>query len=192
MGEAVKLSEHNRTDDKLRFIELRAKGTPYSKIAKELNVSKGTLTAWNKELNAEISALKKERLEELYDSYFMLKESRIQQLGETLQEINDALIDKDLSLLSVDRLLDYKIRLMNALKEEYIETEETNIDTKLNAADILKEFLTLLYRLREGSINKDQAMKENAIVANMLKAFEATELQKKIEALEAIIGGRDR
>jgi transposase len=41
-------------EQKTRFVELRAQGRSYAAIAKELGVSKGTLTAWSSELEAEI------------------------------------------------------------------------------------------------------------------------------------------
>ena len=39
-----------KTKQKNQFIELRAKGYSYRKIAKELNISTGTLTVWDREL----------------------------------------------------------------------------------------------------------------------------------------------
>jgi len=47
-----------KEEQKRRFVELRAKGYSYARIAKELRVSKGTLTAWNIELEAEIAKVR--------------------------------------------------------------------------------------------------------------------------------------
>lgn len=186
----VRPLDTHRNEEKLKFIELRAKGYPYSKIAQELNVSKGTLVTWNEELKDRIAELKQERLAELYDSYFMLREARITQLGETLRNVNEALEEKDLSELPADKLLEYKLRLMNELKGEFIELQGTNTGTNLNGEAILLELLTLLDRVRRGEITKEQALKENQILTNILKAYEVVNLEGKVEALEAILGGR--
>lgn len=179
-----------RNEEKLKFIELRAKGYPYRLIAKELNISKGTLTAWNEELKTQIAEFKAEQLEELYHSYFMLKEARIRQLGETLKEINSTLQGKSLAELPADKLLDFKLRYLEALKDEFIEPHETKIGPKLNAEKIFDELIALLDRVRTGNISKDLAIKENYILTSMLKAYETITLEKKIAALESVIGGR--
>lgn len=190
MNNAVKSIDTGRNEEKLKFIELRAKGYPYSQITKALNVSKGTLTAWNEELKEQITELKTEQLEELYHSYFMLKEARIKQLGETLNEINTALQGKSLTELPAYKLLDYKLKYMEVLKDEFIELHETKIGPKLNAEIIFDELIALLDRVRTGDISKDQAIKENYILTSMLKAYETITLEKKIAALESVIGGR--
>jgi len=179
----------NRADDKLKFVALRAEGQPYSKIAKKLKVSKGTLTAWNNELKAEIAEQRAEHLRELYDSYFMLKEARIKQLGDTLKSVNDALDKKDLAELSADKLLEYKIKLIQELKEEYIELD-TETTMKLNAETILDELLNLLRRLREGDTNINMASRETIILVNAMKAYENITIEQKLARIESMLEGR--
>jgi hypothetical protein len=179
-----------RTEQKNQFIELRAKGYSYRKIAKELNISTGTLTAWDRELSEEIRELKALQLEELYSKYYMLKESRIEQLGGTLKKINTELNKRDFEDISTDKLLDHKIKYMQALQEEYIDLSQDNIKTKLNAQEIIGEIVNLLQRLKSGEITREQAYRENYILMNILKAYEASILEKKIDTLEAIIQGR--
>ena len=191
MNNVIQLKEQGREEEKIRFIGLRAKGLPYSKIAGELKVSKGTLTVWDKELKEEIGQLKRERLEELYDSYFMLKESRIKRLGDTLNDINTALETKDLTELTADKLLDYKIKYMKELKEEIVDLpDEDSIGTKLNADHILNEFIKLFVRVRQGEISKEQADREQQMLENILKTYKTCELEEKIEALQSVIMGR--
>jgi hypothetical protein len=60
----------------------------------------------------------------------------------------------------------------------------------LNGEAILLELLTLLDRVRRGEITKEQALKENQILSNILKAYEVVNLEGKVEALEAVLGGR--
>jgi len=178
-----------RANDKLKFVELRAQGLPYSKIATKLKVSKGTLTAWNIELKEQIAEQRSERLRELYDSYFMLKEARIQQLGDTLKSVNDALEKKDLAEMSPDKLLEYKIKLIQELKDEYIELD-TETTTKLNAETILEELLNLLRRLREGDTNINMASRETIILVNAMKAYENITIEQKLAKIEALLEGR--
>ena len=45
-----------KEEQKSRFIHLRAKGNSFAKIAKELKVSKGTLSNWSQELEELISS----------------------------------------------------------------------------------------------------------------------------------------
>ena len=47
-----------KEERKRQFVELRAKGCSYAKIADELGVSKGTLARWNAELESDIARLK--------------------------------------------------------------------------------------------------------------------------------------
>lgn len=178
-----------KTDNKLKFVELRAKGEPYLKIAKKLKVSSGTLTAWNNELKEQIAERKAERLRELYDSYYMLKESRIKQLGDTLKQVNEALKTKDLAEMTTGQLLELKLRLMQELKEEHIDLDvETN--TELNAESILMELLNLLKRLREGNINNTTASRETYILVNAMKAYEDSTIEKQLEKIYALLEGR--
>jgi len=178
-----------RTDEKLQFVELRAQGQSYSRIAKQLKVSKSTLSAWNKELKEQIAEQKSERLRELYESYYMLRESRIKQFGETLKLVNEALEQKDLAEMSPGQLLDTKLRLMRELKEEYVELD-TETSTNLNAEGILMELQNMLTRLRDGSMDADQAHRETTILSGALKAYETATLEQKMSMLMSILGGR--
>lgn len=86
-------------ETKTEFIKLRAEGKSFNHIAETLHISKSTCSAWETEFKDAISELKQEQLNELYDAYFMTKETRIKKLGETLNEINNALTNRDLSKL---------------------------------------------------------------------------------------------
>jgi hypothetical protein len=66
----------------------------------------------------------------------------------------------------------------------------TRYPSKLNAEIIFDELIVLLDRVRTGDISKDQAIKENYILTSMLKAYETITLEKKITALESVIGDR--
>ena len=178
-------------DTKDLFIVLRAQNKSYDAICKELHISKATCSKWEKELKAVIADKKREELEALYESYFMTREARISQLGDALQEIDWALAGADLTEMPPDKLLDYKLKYTQALKEEYIPTGKAKaMPSKINPAVILDAYKDLLERVQLGEVSTEQANRESMILSNILKAYESTELQRKLETLEAIIGGR--
>lgn len=61
-------------ETKERFIELRAKGWSFDKIAKEIGKAKQTLIDWSKELQDEIANRKALELEALYETYYLQRE----------------------------------------------------------------------------------------------------------------------
>lgn len=74
------------TEKKLEYVKLRASGKSFSTIASELSISKSTCSNWEKELKSQIESLKQEGLEELYTSYKMTKEARIEKLYKERKE----------------------------------------------------------------------------------------------------------
>jgi len=48
-------AQSGRTELKTEFVQLRAKGYPYIRIAERLGVAKSTLANWNADLEAEIA-----------------------------------------------------------------------------------------------------------------------------------------
>ena len=175
---------------KHKFIELRAQGLSYRAICKELEISRATCSKWNTDFKESISELKKEKLEELYNNYFMVKGARIKQLGETLKRINKAVESKDLTDLPADKLLDLMIKYMNELKEEYIDISADKSMQEMNSGDITRELMGLLERVREGNIPTSQASKEVSILSNILKAYEANTLEKKLDEIKALLGNK--
>jgi len=171
---------------------LRAEGKSYTAISKELNISKATCTAWEKELKAEIAEKKKEQLEEMYEAYYMTREARITKLGQTLESIEDALSEVDFTQVSPEKLLDYKLKYMEALKQEFIDTTPAiPLEDSFNPRDIIVVLADLLKRIRNRETNLDQATRETMVIANILKAYETVELKAKLETIEGIVGGRD-
>jgi IS30 family transposase len=108
-------------DTKQQFIELRAKGYSFDKIAKELGKAKQTLIDWSKEFKEEIANLKALELEALYESYYLLKENRIQTFGGLLNRLKEEVLSRDLSDVPTDKLLDLFLKYDSQVKEEIIE-----------------------------------------------------------------------
>jgi transcriptional regulator with XRE-family HTH domain len=108
-------------ETKERFIELRAKGWSFDKIAKELGKAKQTLIDWSKELQNEIVNRKALELEALYETYYLLKENRLQTFGAMLTKIKTEVESRDLSDVPTDKLLDLFLKYNSQVKEEIIE-----------------------------------------------------------------------
>jgi len=106
---------------KQKFIELRAQGWSFDKIAKELGKAKQTLIDWSKELKEEIANYKALELEALYESYYLLKEARIKRFGDIVNKLTEEIQDRDLSEVPTDKLLDLYLKYSDKAKEEIIE-----------------------------------------------------------------------
>jgi len=183
--------ELGKEEQKHRFVVMRAKGYSYARIARELGVSKGTLTSWNAELEGEVARVRAMELEALQEEFFLLKESRIRLVGEQLKAIQAELGKRDLSNVNTAKLLELQLRYFGELKGEYVETgQRTRIGPKLNSNDIRAELQSLLRRYQAGEITETQAKLAEAILQAMLKAIEQTELAAKLERLEAVIETR--
>jgi transposase-like protein len=105
-------------ETKHRFIELRAKGYSFDKIALELNKAKQTLIDWSRELKEEIEIRKATELELIYESYFLLKKSRLQSLGDILLRVETEIGQRSLSTIPTDKLLDIYLKYSNQIKAE--------------------------------------------------------------------------
>ena len=173
-----------------QFVLLRAAGKSYDAIAKELHMSKSTCSSWERELEQEIAKQKAEQLQSLYDQYFMTRQARIEKLGSTLGNIDDALAAADLSQMQPKELLEYKLKYTAALKEEYISTGSSPLPAELKPAALLEALTDLLNRVRSGEVTQEQAQRESMVISNILRAYEQTELKAKLDTLETAIGGR--
>jgi hypothetical protein len=121
----------------------------------------------------------------------MTKEARIKNLGSTLAQIDTALATADLSEADPVRLLDFKLKYTEALKNEYSGTQPAlKLGDHIDAKDIVAALADLLNRIRSGEVSTEQASKESTVITNLLKAYETVEIKTKLEELEAIVGGR--
>ena len=81
--------------------------------------------------------------------------------------------------------------ISKALKSEYIDTTPAPaLGNNFEAKDIMGALGNLLDRIRAGEVTNKQAARENLVFGNLLKTYDAVELKAKLEALEAIVGGR--
>jgi HEPN domain-containing protein len=185
------LLSEGRTALKTRFIELRARGLSYARISRELKVAKGTLASWNQELSEEIASLKAVQLEELYEKYYLVRAGRIELIGSQMKKLVKELQKRDFAEISTEKLLDLVLRYFETLKAEYIAPEpEDRIGNKMNAQTIVEALGNTLNRYKAGEIDQDRAQRETSILMSVIKAIETSELQSRLEALEAVLIGR--
>jgi len=194
------LDRPGRLELKRHFVELRAKGWSLSRIAGEIGVSKTTLATWQHELEAEIASLKAIELEALQEQFYLSKEARIQLLGEQLEVLKQELAGRDLSQVSTEKLLELLLKWQQALKEEYVEprplsgqqiqTLQAKPGAELDSRQIGVELEQTLQRYKAGLITVEQARQELALFLAMLKAQEQGELERKLEAILAVLEAR--
>lgn len=108
-------------ETKKRFIELRAQGYSFDKIAKKLGKAKQTLLDWSKELDQEIAQAKGLELDSLYESYGLYKEARLKTLAEILAKLKKEVDQRDLTDLPTDKLLDLFLKYEGVVKESLVE-----------------------------------------------------------------------
>lgn len=130
-------------ETKKKFIELRAKGVSFDKIAKELSISKQTLIKWSKEMEIEISNLKAIELEVLQEQYYIAKEQRIKLFGKHMEAIVAELSKRNLSDIPTDKLLELMIKLSNSLKnEEIIPTFKRKVDNSEFFNELMNDIIS--------------------------------------------------
>jgi hypothetical protein len=142
---------------KERFIELRAKGWSFDKIARETGKAKQTLIDWSKELQDEIANRKALELEVLYEKYYLLKEAKIQKYGSILSKITNELESRDFNNVPTGRLLELYLLYFERLSQEVIEPNfksSQEIEEESQDKKLLEDLTTLrsepLRRLKVG------------------------------------------
>lgn len=150
------------TATKEQFIRLRAEGLSYDRISKQLHISKSTCSTWEHELSEQITAMKQERLSNLYEEYGMLKEQRIKVLGNMLRKIDASLADADFSMMTPAQLLDFKLKYQKALQNEYVPTNHVPKD-KVNMKYIQERLLDLAERARNNELGAESTQELQAL-----------------------------
>lgn len=133
-------------ETKERFIELRAKGWSFDKIAKELRVAKQTLIDWSKDLQDEIANRKAIELEALYETYYLLKEAKIKKYGAILSKITNELERRDFNNVPTGRLLELYLLYFEKLSQEVVEPSfksSKEIKEETEDRELLEDLTTL-------------------------------------------------
>lgn len=109
------------TEQKHRFIELRAKGLSFERCSKELGKSKQALINLSKELEHEIANVKAIEIEALYESYFLTKQDQIKNIGTILNRLKSELETRPLHDIPTEKLFDLFFKYQSFIKTEYTE-----------------------------------------------------------------------
>jgi len=110
----------NKEDQKLKFTELRIKGDTFESIAKQLKVSKQTLINWSKcdEVKETISTSKMIKYQNLLRTYDLSRDSKIEHLATLAKKAKEELLNRDLSNVPTEKLVNLFFSLTTKLKEE--------------------------------------------------------------------------
>ena len=87
-----------------KFVDLRARGRSFARIAEELQVSKRTLIEWSRKFQFEIQNQRAIEMEALRERYLATREEQVRHLGERLREVEAELASRKVAELSTPRL----------------------------------------------------------------------------------------
>jgi len=106
-------------EDKLevqdQFVERRAKGNSYDRIAKTLGVSKATLLKWSQDLSLEINNERNVAMDAIYEKHKLAKQHQMEMLGIQLGKVREELEKRDLSEVPTDKLVAMQLKLLDAI-----------------------------------------------------------------------------
>jgi len=109
--------------ERQKFIQLRAEGLSFEKIAKKTGISKRTLLSWSKKYKSEIADLKAGRLETLREQYYLSMESKVKMWGKIVNKIEPELTERRLLNIAPETLLDMLIKAQGKLEQAYVDPE---------------------------------------------------------------------
>jgi hypothetical protein len=101
-----------------KFIELRAQGWSFVRIAAELGVAKSTLTEWSRKFRFEIHNRRALVLDDLQDRILGTVQSRVACLAEKLGKVENELRQRDLKELTTSQLYSLGASLRRQIERE--------------------------------------------------------------------------
>jgi transcriptional regulator with XRE-family HTH domain len=101
-----------------KFIELRAQGWSFARIAAELGVAKSTLTEWSRKFRFEIHNRRALALDDLQDRLLGTVPSRVAGLAEKLAKIENELRQRTLAEVSTPQLYSLASSLRRQIERE--------------------------------------------------------------------------
>jgi transposase-like protein len=88
-----------------RFVELRAQGWSFSRIAAELNVHRNTLLGWSRKQQHRIQNLRALEFESLSEKFKLSRQTCLEALAEDCRRIREELARRDLADIPTARLV---------------------------------------------------------------------------------------
>jgi hypothetical protein len=101
-----------------KFVELRAQGRSFTRLATELNVARRTLVDWSRKFQFEIQNQRAIELEALQEKYLAPREERLQHLGAQLTAVEAELKQRSIAELSTPRLFALADSLRRQIQRE--------------------------------------------------------------------------
>lgn len=127
-----------------KFVELRAKGYSYDRIAEETGTSKPTLLKWSTEYSRELKEAEHFEMNSLLSQYGVMRQGRVEaysaMLGSAIQELKKRAEENDYSEVPTDKLLKIILELERRVEREaeekkfdngalgYFKQEEVEVD----------------------------------------------------------------
>jgi hypothetical protein len=108
----------NATKDK--FIELRAAGWSYTRIAEELNIDRKTVFRWNQQFGARMENLRQLQLEDLQQRLMGSQQQRFSDLVEEYQRYRNALKARNPDRIPQHTLFHITSRLRDRIEKQMI------------------------------------------------------------------------
>jgi len=102
---------------KEKFIELRASGLSYDKVAKELKVNKSTLIDWGKRHSTTILNLKNIRLETLDKKFLISREESLKTTKQFYRKMRKILLSRDLKDIPTEKLIKLYLNISEKLED---------------------------------------------------------------------------
>jgi chemotaxis regulatin CheY-phosphate phosphatase CheZ len=116
-------------DKQKKFLQLRASGLSFDKIAVELKTSKPTLIQWSRLFKDELSDMKFQSLATLKEQYQFSVKAKFEQNLKHLQKINEAMENFDYSTATIKDIVMVRNDILGQLG--YVESKTSFIDTGL-------------------------------------------------------------
>lgn len=104
--------------EKQKFIEMRAQGLSYDKIAASLKISKPTLLKWSNELSTEIDNCKCYAMEALIEQYKVAKQHRVEFFASIMQKVIEELNSRSFEEVTVKDLVQILFQMQQKLQNE--------------------------------------------------------------------------
>jgi chemotaxis regulatin CheY-phosphate phosphatase CheZ len=129
----AKITKRNYTmnDKQKKFLQLRASGLSFDKIAVELKISKPTLIQWGRLFNDEINDMKFQSLATLKEEYQYTVKAKYEQLLKHLKKIDDAIENFDFTGATLKDLATVRNDIIGQLDK--IEKQTSFIKTGLTS-----------------------------------------------------------
>jgi len=182
-------------EEKEQFIQLRAQGLSFDKIAEKLGISKKTLISWEPEQREEIAKERAKEKEHLKEIYWAEKRGRIEFLVERGKRLQEEERRRDLSDVPTAKLMQLQLQTSEQLKKEIrslpIQIGHDALDPSLpaNASEAV-ECLTSTGSADEGSASDSVAAYGHGDAYTLARTFLAEQTSLKA-ALFEIVGNAD-